>query len=68
MIQYICDMCGEIANENFTAFSKFPRRVTEYVYSGDTKLAGFTKYGFAETILCNKCCHKIADILIIDKE
>lgn len=64
MIQYKCDLCGEVKNvNNINIFEKFPRLVRSIAsFESDSKNRFVNIPGIAETHLCNNCCNKIAEM------
>ena len=67
MIQYKCDLCGEVKNKkDIHIIEQFPRITSMPVKSpiGRT-ITVMHKIDFAETHLCPNCCEIIANMLPI---
>ena len=62
MIQYKCDLCGEVLDTKHTnIIEHFPRRVfTPVTDCTGAKITSFEDVWLEETHLCKSCCCKIA--------
>lgn len=65
MVQYLCDFCKKVIDKPDEIFI-MPRRVAYYATCCGTKLNRIEKIKPMNTILCNECCGRIANMLIAD--
>lgn len=67
MIQYKCDLCGEVKNNNnISTFKEFPRYVNFPVfYIKNRNELSFSILDSAETHLCRDCREKIAKMFSV---
>ena len=68
MIQYKCDLCGEVTNKNdIHIFQEFPRYIDQYeICTCNKNYLSLPGLGSAETHLCLNCCDKIAKMFFTE--